>query len=148
MSEEDFLELLKNNKVYILGDVTGYLGDKKTKDLLSKHINACENIEVLKTKDEEKGVIGYIFKVKKEFADTLLLDVPKAGVGKILSNEISRDICQEMIDIALNLIEERREIPEFNKLTLKQREKLAHITTVSTVNYMPNKDVFDITFYF
>lgn len=148
MEESDFKLLLENNKVYILGDVTGYLGDKGTKDLFRRHLgDKKEILNILKITDKEKGVLTFSFRFTKETLDKFS-GMDKNTMGKLLSNDISRDICQELITIALKLIEERNEIPEFSSLNIQQKEKLAHMTTVSTVNYMANKDVFELTYYF
>ena len=152
MEEQDFKTLLENNKIYILGDVTGFLGDKTTKSLLTKQLTTKNDLlKILKVTDKEKGVISFAFKLTTEVInkfDAETTNVDKSVIGKLVANDISRDICQELIDIALVMIEKRNEVKGFDKLTRQQKEKLTHITTVSTVIYMPNKDVFDLTYYF
>lgn len=151
MEEEDFKTLLETNKIYILGDVTGYLGDKSTKSLLNKQLSAKSDLlKILKVTDKEKGVISFAFKLTDDVINKFSSEpnIEKGLIGKLVANDISRDICQELIDIALAMIEKRNEVKDFDKLSRQQKEKLTHITTVSTVIYLPNKDVFDLTYYF
>ena len=137
-------EVVTKGKLYILGDITGELGDKKTKSIMTDLLRVSEkedDFNIIKITDVEPGVLTVHIKFQPEPNE------PEAKILRHKTSEICKRMGSKFKELCIDKVK-RDKVINVEGLSVEEVEKIVHIMITNSQKFLPNKKLGEITFYF